>query len=198
MLQDLRLACRMLVKAPAFTALVVVILGLGIGVNTAIFSIVYAVALKPLPFAEPSRLISIHGGRSGAAEPQLAYPDFVDLREQATTFDGMAGYATGPATLTGLGDADLLDASFVTPDFFQVLGARPLAGRLFAADDNVQGAAPVAILSEGLWRRRFDGDPSAIGRGMTLDGVGFTIVGIMPGAFEFPYQADRIEIWMPM
>jgi predicted permease len=188
----------MLFKAPAFTTLVIVILGLGIGVNTAIFSIVYAVALKPLPFTEPSRLVSIKGGRSSAAEPALAYPDFVDLRDQATTFEGMAGYATGPATLTGLGDADLLDASFVTPDFFQVLGAAPLAGRLFAAEDNVKGAAPVAILSEGLWRRRFAGDPSTIGRGATLDGVGFTIVGVMPAAFEFPYQADRIEIWLPM
>ncbi len=154
----------MLVKAPAFTALVVVILGLGIGVNTAIFSIVYAVALKPLPFAEPSRLVSIRGGRSTAADPQLAYPDFVDLREQATTVEGMAGYATGPTTLTGSGDADLLDASFVTPDLFPVLGVKPLAGREFTANDNVKGAAPVAILSEALWRRRFAADPAVVGR----------------------------------
>ena len=188
----------MLVKAPAFTALVVVILGLGIGVNTAIFSIVYAVALKPLPFAEPSRLVSIRGGRSTAADPQLAYPDFVDLREQATTVEGMAGYATGPTTLTGSGDADLLDASFVTPDLFPVLGVKPLAGREFTANDNVKGAAPVAILSEALWRRRFAADPAVIGRRITLDSTGFTIVGVMPEAFEFPYQADRIEIWLPM
>ena len=158
----------------------------------------YAVALKPLPFAEPSRLVAIHGGRSTAAEPQLAYPDFVDFREQATSFEGMAGYATGPATLTGSGEADLLDAAFVTPDFFQVLGVKPMAGRPFEAHDNVKGAAPVAILSEAVWRRRFAGDPSAIGRATTLDGVGFTIVGVMPAAFEFPYQADRVEIWLPM
>ena len=188
----------MLVKAPAFTALVVVILGLGIGVNTAIFSIVYTVALKPLPFAEPSRLVSIRGGRSTATDPQLAYPDFVDLREQATAVEGMAGYATGPTTLTGSGDADLLDASFVTPDLFPVLGVKPLAGREFTANDNVKGAAPVAILSEALWRRRFAADPAVVGRRITLDSTGFTIVGVMPEAFEFPYQADRIEIWLPM
>src|SRR4029450_3430672 len=106
MLQDLRLACRMLVKAPAFTALVIVILGLGIGVNTAIFSIVYTVALKPLPFPEPSRLVAIHGGRATNSDVALAYPDFVDFREQATSIERMAGYATGAVTLTGSGDAD--------------------------------------------------------------------------------------------
>src|SRR5688572_2597985 len=110
MLQDLRLACRMLVKTPAFTALVVVILGLGIGVNTAIFSIVYAVALKPLPFTEPSRLIAVHGGRATNSDVSLAYPDFIDFREQVTSIEQMGGYATGGVTLTGSGDADALDA----------------------------------------------------------------------------------------
>jgi putative ABC transport system permease protein len=198
MVQDLRLACRMLVKAPAFTALVVVILGLGIGVNTAIFSIVYAVALKPLPFAEPSRLIAIHGGRATNSDVALAYPDFVDFREQATSIEQMAGYATGAVTLTGSGDADALDASFITPNFYQVLGVTPLAGRLFEPNDNVKGAAPVVILSEALWRRRFAADPAVVGRGIILDSTGFTIVGVMPQAFEFPYQADRTEIWLPM
>ena len=101
-------------------------------------------------------------------------------------------------TLTGAGDADGLDASFVTPEFFRLLGVKPLAGRLFEANDNVKGAAPVAILSEGLWRRRFAADPAVVGRGITLDSTGFTVVGVMPQDFEFPYQADRIEIWAPM
>jgi putative ABC transport system permease protein len=198
MLQDFRLAGRMLVKAPAFTTLVVVILGLGIGINTAIFSIVYAVALKPLPFAEPSRLIAIHGGRATNSDVALAYPDFVDFREQVTSIEQMAGYATGAVTLTGSGDAEGLDASFITPNFYQVLGVTPLAGRLFEPNDNLKGAAPVAILSEALWRRRFAADPAVVGRGITLDSTGFTIVGVMPQAFEFPYQADRTEIWLPM
>ena len=187
----------MLVKAPAFTALVVLILGLGIGVNTAIFSIVYAVALKPLPFAEPSRLVAIHGGRSTNSDVALAYPDFVDFRDQATGIEQMGGYTSGGVTLTGNGDPDALDASFVTPDFFQVLGVKPLTGRLFQPSDNVKGAAPVAILSEAVWRRRFAADPGVIGRGITIDRTGFTIVGVMAQDFEFPYQADRVEIWLP-
>src|SRR5262245_57486209 len=187
----------MLVKAPAFTALVVVILGLGIGVNTAIFSIVYAVTLKPLPFAEPSRLIAIHGGRATNSDVSLAYPDFVDFREQSTSIEQMAGYTGGGVTLTGAGEADALDASFVTPDFFQVLGVKPLVGRLFEPNDNVKGAAPVAILSEAVWRRRFAADPGIIGRGITIDRTGFTIVGVMAQDFEYPYQADRVEIWLP-
>ena len=188
----------MLVKAPAFTSLVIAILGLGIGVNTAIFSIVYSVALKPLPFSEPSRLISIDGVRDQNSDATLAYPDFDDFRQQATTIERMAGYSTGAITLTGSGEADGLEALFVTPEFFAVLGAKPLAGRLFEPGDNVKGAAPVAILSEPLWRRRFAADPAAVGRPMTLDGTGFTIVGVMPGTFEFPYQTDRTEIWLPM
>src|SRR5436190_17059193 len=188
----------MLVKAPAFTALVVVILGLGIGVNTAIFSIVYAVTLKPLPFAEPSRLIAIHGGRATNSDVSLAYPDFVDFREQSTSIEQMAGYTGGGVTLTGAGEADALDASFVTPDFFQVLGVKPLVGRVFEPNDNVKGAAPVAILSEAVWRRRFAADPGVIGRGITIDRTGFTIVGVMAQDFEYPYQADRAEIWLPM
>ena len=187
----------MLVKAPAFTSLVVLILGLGIGVNTAIFSIVYAVALKPLPFAEPSRLIAIHGGRSTNSDVALAYPDFVDFREQAIGIEQMGGYTSGGVTLTGNGDPDALDASFVTPDFFEVLGVKPLTGRLFQPSDNVKGAAPVAILSEAVWRRRFAADPGVIGRGITIDRTGFTIVGVMAQDFEFPYQADRVEIWLP-
>ena len=188
----------MLVKAPAFTALVVVILGLGIGVNTAIFSIVYAVTLKPLPFAEPTRLIAIHGGRATNSDVSLAYPDFVDFREQSTSIEQMGGYTSGGVTLTGAGDADALDASFVTPDFFQVLRVKPLVGRVFEANDNVKGAAPVAILSEAVWRRRFAADPGVVGRGITIDRTGFTIVGVMAQDFEYPYQADRVEIWLPM
>ena len=188
----------MLVKAPAFTALVVVILGLGIGVNTAIFSIVYAVTLKPLPFAEPTRLIAIHGGRATNSDVSLAYPDFVDFREQSTSIEQMGGYTSGGVTLTGAGDADALDASFVTSDFFQVLRVKPLVGRVFEANDNVKGAAPVAILSEAVWRRRFAADPGVVGRGITIDRTGFTIVGVMAQDFEYPYQADRVEIWLPM
>jgi putative ABC transport system permease protein len=188
----------MLVKAPAFTALVVVILGLGIGVNTAIFSIVYAVALKPLPFADPARLVAIHGGRATNSDVALAYPDFVDYREQSTAIEKMAGYAGGGVTLTGSGDADALDASFITPEFHQTLGVTPLIGRLFEANDNAKGAAPVAILSEALWRRQFAADPNIVGRIVSLDRRGFTIVGVMPQSFEFPFQADRVEIWLPM
>ena len=178
--------------------LVVVILGLGIGVNTAIFSIVYTVALKPLPFAEPSRLIAVHGGRATSSDPALAYPDFIDFRDQVD--DHRAIWAATPpvrSTLTGSGEADGLDASFVTPEFFQMLGVQPLAGRLFESNDNVKGAAPVAILSEALWRRRFAADPAVVGRLITLDSTGFTIAGVMPQGFEFPYLADRVEIWIP-
>jgi putative ABC transport system permease protein len=200
MLSDIRHAFRVLVTTPAFTALIVVVLGLGIGANTAIFSIVYGVLLKPLPFSDPSRLVvvqGVHRGDEGNGD-NAAYPDFADWKLQATTIDPIAGYATGAATMTGAGEATSIDAAFVTPELLPLLGVHPSAGRTFRPEDGIKRAAPVALISENLWRRRFDADPFAVGRSVTLDGTSFTIVGVMPAQFEFPYQADRIELWLPM
>ena len=202
MFTDIRFAFRSLLTTPSFTALVVVVLGLGIGANTAIFSVVHAVLLEPLPFADASRLVSIETFGRGLDDERgadsVAYPDFDDWRAQSTTIQGMSGYAVGGATLTGRGDALALRASFVTPGFFPLLGVEPVHGRLFTSEDDVKGAAGVALISEPVWRQHFSVDPSIVGQAISLDGRAFTIVGVLPEAFQFPVQPEPVQLWVPM
>src|SRR5215208_4315687 len=151
MITDLRHALRLLLKAPGFTAIVVVVLTLGIGANTAIFSIVNGVLLKPLPFADAHRLVAID--TTVRNEPDdTAYLDFLDWRAEATSFDRMAGYATAAATLTGQGDAASLPMAVVTADLLPMLGVAPLRGRVFKPEDDAHGAERTVVISEGLWQ----------------------------------------------
>ena len=199
MFTDLKHAFRLLAKSPGFTIIVVLVLTLGIGANTAIFSIVNGVLLKPLPFAEAHRLVAID--TTVKNEPDdTAYLDFLDWRAQATaSFDRMAAYATAAATLTGRGDAEGLPLAVVSSDLFALLGVAPIQGRVFRDEDDTRGAARTAVISEGLWARRFSRDPSIVGSAITLDGDPVTVIGVMPASFEFPFDAeDPTDVWMPI
>jgi putative ABC transport system permease protein len=199
MFTDLRHAVRLLAKSPGFTIIVALVLMLGIGANTAIFSIVNGVLLQPLPFAAAGRLVAVD--TTVKNEPSnTAYLDFLDWRAQATTsFERLAAYASGAATLTGRGEAASLPMAVVSADFFPLLGVAPIRGRVFQAEDDARGAPRTAVISERLWERLFSRDGSIVGSAVTLDGDTVTIVGVMPAGFEFPFDGeDPIDMWMPI
>src|SRR5476649_818940 len=163
MLTDFRQAARLLRKSPGFSALIVIVLALGIGANTAIFSIVNGVLLKPLPFADATHLVAID--TTVRSEPDdSAYLDVIDWRAQATTVDHIAAYATAAVTLTGHGEAASIPMAVVTPDIFPLLGVAPIAGRVLQPADDAHGAERTAVISETLWTRSFGHDASIIGR----------------------------------
>jgi putative ABC transport system permease protein len=198
MLLDFRHAIRTILNAPGFSAIVIVVLALGIGANTAIFSVVDGVLLKPLPFADASRLVAIQSRSGHDTDGSGSVPDFADFKAQSTAIDRMAGYVSGTVNMTGNGEAASLPAAFVTSDLLPLLGAVPMLGRGFRPENDQKGAAGVAIISESLWVHRFSRDPAIVGRGVTLDGQAMTVIGVMPAAFQFPLQADRIDVWLPL
>jgi putative ABC transport system permease protein len=195
--QDLRYALRMLRKAPGFTAVAVLTLALGIGANTAIFSVVYAVLLRPLPYAHSQQLVFL-SPRSPKSATGLTYPAFAQLREQNHAFTEIAASAFHNLVLTGRGEPAEVSTISVTPQIFSMLGAKPLLGRTFRDEDNKQGAAPVVILSGDLWRSQFGADPNIVGSTLELDHRSFTVVGVMPAGFVFPPLSDRRGIWVPI
>ncbi|HEY2906906.1 MAG TPA: ABC transporter permease [Vicinamibacterales bacterium] len=197
MLSDLRQALRVLTKSPGFTALVVAVLAVGIGATTAIFSIVDGVLLKPLPFSEPSRILSIETLVRGEPD-ETSYPDLMDWRAAAKTLDRIGASTSMPATLTGRGEATVLEAAEVAGDFFETLDVPPAAGRTLTPNDDRAGAPNVALISAALWSSRFASDPAIVGTAVTLEGQPFTIVGVMPPAFNFPFSQDKVQIWLPM
>ncbi len=197
MLTDLRQALRLLVKSPGFSLLIVIVLALGIGANTVIFSIVNGVLLRPLPFRDSGRIVSIDSlaGGSGSA----GYLDVLDWRAESKTIDRIAAYATAAVTLTGHGEAVSIPSAVVTADFFPLLGVAPIAGRVFDSTDDTHGAVRTAVLSESLWTKIFSRDPTLVGQRVLLDGDPFVVVGIMPAAFQFPLEnEDRVQIWVPV
>ena len=198
MFTDLRQALRLLLKSPGFSALIVIVLALGIGANTAIFSIVNGVLLKPLPFADASRLVALD--TTVRNEPDdSAYLDVLDWRAQSSTVDHIAGYTTAAVTLTGHGEAASIPLAVVTPDVFPLLGVAPVAGRVLRPADDTHGAERTAVISETLWARYFARDLSIIGKPALLDGDPVTIVGVMPARFEFPFDTENPpQIWMPV
>jgi predicted permease len=195
-IQDFKYALRMLRKAPAFTAIAVITLALGIGANTAIFSVVNSVLLKPLPYPEPDRLVSVSGlnTRLGEKDRALSFPDIEDLQKQNSVFEYVSAYTGGAATITGAGEPLHVPAAVVSADTFSVLKVMPILGRTFAPGEDRPGNY-VAILSSELWKKQFDGDPSVIGRAVALDGRSYTIIGVMPAGFAFPLDSDPPQIW---
>jgi putative ABC transport system permease protein len=198
--QDLRFALRMLRKSPVFAAASVLTLALGIGANTAIFSVVYAVLLRPLPFALPDQLVVMFQAnlQAGIRQTGCSYVDFAEWRKQNRVFNAIAGVQRHQLTLTGHGEPSMLDTVVVTPEIFSLLQARPLSGRAFSAEDGNKGAAAVVILSENLWRNRFGADPRILGSSINLDQSPFTVVGIMPADFHVPVFTENQEIWIPL
>ena len=197
MFTDFRQACRLLLKAPGFTSLVVAVLAVGIGATTVIFTIVDGVLLKPLPFPEADRLIAIQSLTQGDDDGTASVPDVTDLKAARTVQD-VVGYTGGTAILTGRGDATTLLTTFVTGDLMATLRATMLRGRSFSEADVRPGAAPTIVIAERLWRERFGGDPSAVGGAVTIEGQPFTILGIAPDSFDFPIQAKRVDAWLPI
>ena len=197
---DTRYALRTLRKNPGFAAIAILTLALGIGANTAIFSVVYAVLFKPLPYANPEQLVIVFSAKpqEGVAMTGASYPNFEDWREQNHVFSELAGNQEHDLTLTGRGEPFVVGTGVVTPEVFALLAEAPLAGRTFVSDDGRRGAAPVVILSEHLWRSRFGADPNIIGSSVSLDKRSFTIVGIMRARFRSPVLDRRQDVWIPL
>jgi putative ABC transport system permease protein len=198
MLTDTRQALRTLIKSPGFSAIVVIVLAVGIGANTAIFSIVNGVLLKPLPFATAARLVSVSSVVRGEDENSASLPDLNDWRLRAKTLDAIAPIAGYAVTMTGNGDPVSLEVAITTSDMFTMLGAAPLLGRVMTAQDDEKGAEPVVVLAESTWANRFGRRPSIVGEAVTLDGLRCTVIGVMPAGFQFPVQTEPIEAWMPI
>jgi putative ABC transport system permease protein len=206
MVASLKFAVRQLVKSPGFAAVAILTLALGIGACTAMFSIVNAVLLRPLPFRDPDRLVWIENqGRGGLSARTTRADTFNAWREQNTSFDALAAYFAffdfgRRQTLTGGGEPERLRAVGVSDNFLEVLGVRPALGRNFTADECRFNGPPVAILSDAFWRRRFAGDPNVVGRALTLNNEPTTIVGVLPAAFEFDAifsPGNEIELITP-
>ncbi|HEY1938535.1 MAG TPA: ABC transporter permease [Candidatus Angelobacter sp.] len=197
-IQDVRYGLRTLYKSPGFTIVAIITLALGIGANTAIFSIVNAVLLRPLPVPEPDRLLFVTSAFSNQKDVErpfaISYPDFLDWRSTAKSFSGIASYHGDSFTLTGLTQPLHINGVSVSGDFFNVIGQRPLLGRGFTRDEEKPGTR-VVVLSYHLWESTFHGDKSIIGRTIALDKQGYTVVGVMPAGFVFPLEADPPEVW---
>jgi predicted permease len=200
LLQDLRFALRMLRKNPGFAAVAILTLALGVGANTAIFSVVYAVMMKPLPYAHSERIYTVFQELTQESNnPQaFSYAMFVDLWEHNAAFSDVAGVQQHQLALTGRGDPVLIDTSVVTAGFFEVFEGKPLLGRTFLPEDSKPGAAPVVVLSENLWRSIFHSDANIVGSAIDLDQREYTVVGVMPEAFRFPEIRPVNQVWIPL
>jgi hypothetical protein len=192
LLADIRYAFRMLLKSPAFTIIAVVALALGIGANAAIFSVVNAVLLRPLPYKAPNELVWLWGTnpQNDIAQETASYPDFNDWRQQAQSFSAMAGFTNSSAILGGTdGEAERLRSGVAVGDLFTVLGVEPMIGRKFLEEENGEGKNRVVLLSHGLWQRRFGGDAGVVGNQITINNNQHTIVGVLPATFQDPLPA---------
>jgi putative ABC transport system permease protein len=200
--QDLRYGLRTLWKSPGFTYVAVLALALGIGANTAIFSVVNTVLLRPLPYKTPDRLVWLWetSPRNDIAKESASYPNFNDWRQQNQNFEAVAGFANTTPSLTGNDEPERLPGAAVLGDFFTVLGVEPALGRKFLAEENEEGKHRVTILSHGLWQRRFGGDARIVGQQIAVNGNQYTVVGVMPPNFQHPNPEARrpIELWLPL
>ena len=198
LIKDLHYGFRMLLKHPAFMTIAVIALGLGIGANTAIFSVVNAVLLRPLPYSEPARLANVFESnlQRGTKRGAFCYPDFADLRDQNQVFESMSSYHDSDFILTGWGEPARLLGAIVNANLFSLLGATPIMGRSFLPDEDKPGdSGRVVILSHRLWKTRFNSDPDILNRPMVLGGKNYTVVGVMPEGFQFPVQNQPVELW---
>ncbi|MGH9834557.1 MAG: ABC transporter permease [Blastocatellia bacterium] len=195
--QDLRYGARMLSKNPGFALVAVIALALGIGANTAIFSVVNGVLLRPLPYPQPEQLamVWLDNRRQNIREDITSYPNFVDWRDQNKTFQGMAAVRNINVSLTGAGEPEELRGATVSANFFQLMGVAPAQGRGFTIDEEQPGKDKVVVLSYGLWQRRFGGDPGILNQTISLSGEPHTVIGIMPPSFAFP---SKVAIWGPL
>ncbi len=201
--QDLRYAFRVLVKSPGLSIIAILTLGLGIGANTAIFSVVNGVLLNPLPFHHPDQLVSMFEKIPNFDNGSISYPDFVDWRRMNRTFAGMAAYRSTGFSLSGNGEPERLHGEMVSAGFFEIVGVNPLKGRTFSSDEDRLGGNPAVMITEALWKRKYGARPDIIGQRMILDDVGRTIVGVVPSSFHLNIQnfqrgESNIEVYVPV
>jgi predicted permease len=197
--QDLRYAIRILAKSPAFTIVAILTLALAIGANTALFSVINGVLLNPLPYPQPEQLITLHESKPNFNTGSISYPNFLDWQKDNHTLSAMAVSRSYSFSLTNLGDAEQIEGQYVTSDFFPILGVKPAMGRSFAPSDDQIGAAPVALVSAGFWKRELGGEPVAVGKALTLDGKQFTIVGVIPANFDLTLGSfSASDVYIPV
>jgi predicted permease len=198
LVQDLRYGVRKLRASPGFTAVALVTLALGIGANTALFSVMSGVLLSPLPYREPERLVTLHASKPNFPTGSISYPNFRDWRTENRTFESMAIHRGSGFSLTGAGTAEWVDGRMVSAEFFSLLGVEPILGRTFVAGEDEIGASPVAVISERLWRRKFDATPDILGRTIVLDGRGYSVVGVVPSSFNLFQSTRARDVHVPI
>jgi predicted permease len=197
--QDLRYAIRQFLKTPGLTAVVVITIALGVGANTALFSVVNGVLLNPLPYPQPEQLVALRESKANFEFGSIPYPNFRDWRKDNRTFSSMAVWRNSAFSLTGKGEAEQVSGQFISSDFFSIFGVNPLMGRMIAPGEDEIGAAPIALISEGLWRRKLGSAPDILGKGITLDGNAYTIVGVIPATFHFSMGGSPVrDVFLPI
>ena len=195
--RDVRFGLRSLRRSPAFTLVAVLCLALGIGANAALFSVLNSVLLRPLPYPEPERLVRVYETMENGGTSGLAVPNYRDWAAQSTAFEALTAWVRKSRNLLQSGEAQRIRTTEATPNLFQMLRARPLHGRVFSPGQDEPGRSPVIVLSEALWRQRFGGDPSLVGRAIRLDGAPYTVIGIMPASFAFPpLSLQDTDAWL--
>jgi len=197
--QDLRYAFRLFGKAPAFTLVAIFTLSVGIGANTSIFSVANALLIRPLPFAQPERLVYVATQKksAGSRGGPLSYPRFTFLHDHVRSFSGLAGFSSEVFNLTGRGDPEQVRSARVSWDFFDVLGVHPPLGRSFRAEEDKPGGDLVVLISHSLWTRVFAADPAAVGQHLTLDGRDYTVIGVLPSDFRFDFLGTPVDVVAP-
>ena len=199
LIEDIRYGLRMLRKAPGFTLVVVLTLALGIGANTALFSVVNGVLLNPLPYPEPNQLVTLHESKPNFETGSISYPNFRDWQKENKTFSAIAISRSNSLALTGYGEAEQLRAELVSSDFFPLLGVKPAIGRVFGPGEDEIGANPIVLISAGLWKRKFAASPTILGKGITLDGKDYTVVGVIPASFNLTLGSfSPSEVYVPI
>ena len=193
---DLRYAVRLLLQSPAFTAIAVLTLALGIGANTALFSVVNGVLLNPLPYPHSGQLVAIYAKIAGLDSAPIEYPNFQDWQRDSHTFASMTAYRNEDYNFIGNGEGERLSGYMISADFFNTLGVVPVLGRTFRVDDDQIGAAPVVVLSGGFWKRKFGSSPDIVGKPIILNGTAYTIVGVMPDTFTF--YGNMRDVYTPI
>ncbi len=200
LLQDLRYALRMFRNSPGFTSVAILTLALGIGANTALFSVVNGVLLNPLPYTQPDRLVAVYAKTNDFGRSSISYPNFLDWVRDNRSFSSLAAFRADSFNLTGVGDPQRLAANMVSAAFFPTLGVKPVLGRFFLEQEDQLGAPPVAVISESLWKQKFASSPDILGKPMNLDGALRTIVGVVPAAFYFEnnnFNSDA-QVYVPI
>src|SRR6185437_1405573 len=198
LLQDVRYGLRMLRRNPGFALVAILTLALGIGANTAIFSVVNGVLLNPLPYPHPEQLITLHESKPNFQYGSVSYPNFRDWQKNNRVFSSIAISRPTGFSLTGMGDAEQLTALFITTDLFPMLGIKPLLGRGLAAGEDEVGAGPVVLISAGFWQRKFGSSPEVLGKSLTLDARSYTIIGVVPNRPDLAEGPQPNDLYVPI